>query len=83
MNSDDLITRSTDKYVLSDYPFADGNLELVKTCRQQLRDYTNLDQVTVINFIILRLIYHYLHSLNLHFDFFDFFTIYTIAEIRK
>ena len=56
-NSNDLITisktnrnrllASTDKYVLPDYPIANSNLELVKTYRQQLRDYTELP--TVVN----------------------------------
>ena len=57
MNTDDFITimfqrqnrnqllAASDKYVLPDYPIVSSNLELVKTYRQQLRDYMELDQV--------------------------------------
>ena len=57
MNTDDLITlmfqrqnrnqllSASDKYVLPDYPIVSSNLELVKTYRQQLRDYMELPQV--------------------------------------
>ena len=40
---------SSDKYVLPDYPIASSNLELVKKCRQQLKDYMGLDQVNIYN----------------------------------
>ena len=57
MNSDDLITlmfqrqnrnqllAASDKYVLPDYPIVSSNLESVKVCRQQLRDYMGLPEV--------------------------------------
>ena len=36
-----LILNETDKYMLSDYPITPENLEIIKTYRQQLRDFTN------------------------------------------
>ena len=35
----------TDKYVLSDYPITSENLEIVKTYRQQLRNFTQNDYI--------------------------------------
>ena len=41
----DELLKESDKYLLSDYPITPENLELVKTYRQQLRDYMDLDVV--------------------------------------
>jgi hypothetical protein len=35
----------TDKYMLLDYPITSDNLEIIKTYRRQLRDFTNNDYV--------------------------------------
>ena len=35
----------TDKYLLPDFPITPENLEIVKTYRQQLRDFTNNDYI--------------------------------------
>ena len=43
-NRNQLLSAS-DKYVLPDYPIVSSNLELIKTYRQQLRDYMELEQV--------------------------------------
>ena len=43
-NRNQLLSAS-DKYVLPDYPIVSSNLELIKTYRQQLRDYMGLPQV--------------------------------------
>lgn len=40
-NKRNLILNETDKYMLSDYPITPENLEIIKTYRQQLRDFTN------------------------------------------
>ena len=40
-NKRNLILNETDKYLLSDYPITPENLEIIKTYRQQLRDFTN------------------------------------------
>ena len=39
-NKRNLILNETDKYMLSDYPITPENLEIIKTYRQQLRDFT-------------------------------------------
>ena len=39
-NKRNLILNETDKYILSDYPITPENLEIIKTYRQQLRDFT-------------------------------------------
>ena len=39
------ILKESDKYLLPDYPLTPENLELIKTYRQQLRDYMDLDVV--------------------------------------
>lgn len=40
-NKRNLILNETDKYMISDYPITPENLEIIKTYRQQLRDFTN------------------------------------------
>jgi hypothetical protein len=40
-----LVLGETDKYMLCDYPITPENLEIVKTYRQQLRDFTNNDYI--------------------------------------
>ena len=35
----------TDKYMLADYPISPENLEKMKICRQQLRDFFQSDEV--------------------------------------
>ena len=35
----------TDKYLLPDFPITPENLEIVKTYRQALRDFTNNDYI--------------------------------------
>jgi len=35
----------TDRYMLCDYPITPENLEIVKTYRQALRDFTNNDYI--------------------------------------
>ena len=39
------LLKESDKYLLPDYPITPENLELIKTYRQQLRDYMDLDVV--------------------------------------
>ena len=39
-NKRNLILNETDKYLLSDYPITPENLEIIKTYRQNLRDFT-------------------------------------------
>ena len=39
-NKRNLILNETDKYMLSDYPITPDNLEIIKTYRQNLRDFT-------------------------------------------
>ena len=39
-NKRNLILNETDKYVLPDYPITPENLEIIKSYRQQLRDFT-------------------------------------------
>jgi hypothetical protein len=39
------ILGETDKYMLSDFPITPEQLELVKTYRQALRDFTNNDWI--------------------------------------
>jgi len=40
-----LILCETDKYMLCDYPITPENLEIVKTYRQQLRNFTQNDYI--------------------------------------
>ena len=40
-----LILCETDRYMLCDYPITPENLEIVKTYRQQLRNFTNNDYI--------------------------------------
>jgi hypothetical protein len=40
-----IILSETDKYMLSDFPITPEQLELVKTYRQALRDFTNNDYI--------------------------------------
>jgi hypothetical protein len=40
-----LILRGTDRYMLCDYPITPENLEIIKTYRQQLRDFTINDYI--------------------------------------
>ena len=44
-NKRNLILNETDKYLLSDYPITPENLEIIKTYRQQLRDFTQNDYI--------------------------------------
>ena len=44
-NKRNLILNETDKYMLSDYPITPENLEIIKTYRQQLRDFTQNDYI--------------------------------------
>ena len=39
-NRRNIILNETDKYVLPDYPITPENLEIIKSYRQQLRDFT-------------------------------------------
>ena len=39
-NKRNLILNETDKYMLSDYPITPENLEIIKTYRQALRNFT-------------------------------------------
>ena len=39
-NKRNLILNETDKYVLPDYPITPENLDIIKSYRQQLRDFT-------------------------------------------
>ena len=39
------LLKESDKYLLPDYPITPENLELIKTYRQQLRDYMDLNVV--------------------------------------
>ena len=39
-NKRNIILNETDKYVLPDYPITPENLEIIKSYRQQLRDFT-------------------------------------------
>ena len=39
-NKRNLILNETDKYMISDYPITPENLEIIKTYRQNLRDFT-------------------------------------------
>ena len=39
-NKRNLILNETDKYMISDYPITPEKLEIIKTYRQQLRDFT-------------------------------------------
>jgi hypothetical protein len=40
-NTRNLILGETDKYLLPDFPITPEQLEIIKTYRQQLRDFTN------------------------------------------
>ena len=44
-NKRNLILNETDKYMLCDYPITPENLEIIKTYRQALRDFTQNDFV--------------------------------------
>jgi hypothetical protein len=44
-NKRNLVLAETDKYMLCDYPITPENLEIVKTYRQKLRDFTNNDYI--------------------------------------
>ncbi len=44
-NKRNLVLGETDKYVLCDYPITPENLEIVKTYRQQLRNFTQNDYI--------------------------------------
>jgi hypothetical protein len=44
-NKRNLVLGETDKYMLCDYPITPENLEIIKTYRQQLRDFTNNDYI--------------------------------------
>ena len=44
-NKRNLILNETDKYMLSDYPITPENLEIIKTYRQALRDFTQNDYI--------------------------------------
>jgi hypothetical protein len=44
-NKRNLVLGETDKYMLCDYPISPENLEIVKTYRQKLRDFTNNDYI--------------------------------------
>jgi hypothetical protein len=48
-NRDKLLLES-DKYLILDYPILVENLEKMKTYRQQLRDYMNLDEIMNYNY---------------------------------
>ena len=39
-NRRNIILNETDKYVLPDYPITPENLDIIKSYRQQLRDFT-------------------------------------------
>ena len=39
-NRRNIILNETDKYMISDYPITPENLEIIKTYRQNLRDFT-------------------------------------------
>ena len=39
-NRRNIISNETDKYVLPDYPITPENLDIIKSYRQQLRDFT-------------------------------------------
>ena len=39
-NRRNIILNETDKYMILDYPITPENLEIIKTYRQQLRDFT-------------------------------------------
>ena len=44
-NRRNLILNETDKYILPDYPLTPEKLEIIKTYRQQLRDFTQNDYI--------------------------------------
>ena len=44
-NRRNIILNETDKYMLSDYPITPENLEIIKTYRQQLRNFTQNDYI--------------------------------------
>lgn len=44
-NKRNLILNETDKYMMLDYPITPENLEIIKTYRQQLRDFTKNDYI--------------------------------------
>lgn len=44
-NKRNTILNETDKYMMLDYPITPENLEIIKTYRQQLRDFTKNDYI--------------------------------------
>ena len=45
----DQLLKESDKYLMSDYPISNSNLELVKQYRQKLRDYMNIPEIVNYN----------------------------------
>jgi len=42
----------TDKYLIPDYPITPENLEIIKTYRQYLRDFININQEAILKGLI-------------------------------
>ncbi len=51
-NTRNAYLQSTDKYLIPDYPISPENLEIIKTYRQYLRDFINVNKEGILNGLI-------------------------------
>ena len=54
-NTRNTLLELTDKYILPDYPITADNLEIIKTYRQELRNFINNNQEERLNGVIVEL----------------------------